>query len=78
MHTAVQLSCFTKVPNSYLLLLPPSPLNTHLSSRRLLDKYEVYERQAAEEVGSGEDEMEEVLTPDERKKAESVKRSINK
>ena len=57
-----------------------TPHTTHtFASRRLLDKYELYERQAAEEVGgSEEEEMEELLTPDEKKRAESVRQNINK
>ena len=58
------------------MLIPVCPLFPFC--RRLLDKYEVYERQCSEEVGSSGDEMEELLTPEERKKAESVRRSINK
>ncbi|XP_064390213.1 DNA-directed RNA polymerase III subunit RPC3-like isoform X2 [Halichondria panicea] len=46
-------------------------------NKRLLDKYEVYERQS-EAVGSSGDELEELLTPDEKKRAESVRRSLNK
>ena len=42
-----------------------------------MDKYEVYERQS-EAVGSSGDELEELLTPDEKKRAESVRRSLNK
>ena len=44
--------------------------------RRLLEKFQVFEHQ--QEVGGGEGELEEVLTPDERRKVEVVKRSIAK
>ena len=44
--------------------------------RRLLEKFQVFEHQ--QEMGSVEGELEEVLTPDERRKVEVVKRSITK
>ena len=51
-----------------------------LICRRLLEKYEQYVRQqevqARKRGGLGE--MEDVLTPDEKEKAESVKRKIDK
>ena len=49
--------------------------------RRLLEKSQVYERQLAElQVGgaSGEGEVEEVLTPGERERVDTVKRIIAK
>ena len=41
-----------------------------------MEKFQVFEHQ--QEVGGGEGELEEVLTPDERRKVEIVKRSIAK
>ena len=48
--------------------------------RRLLEKFQLFERQQQEAQSGGgvEGEMEEVLTPDERGKVERVKRSIAK
>ena len=46
--------------------------------RRLLERHQTYEKQLAE-VGAGlQEEMEELLTPDEKEKVTSIKRSIAK
>ena len=51
-------------------------------TRRLLEKYTQYEQQVAElqarEGGGEEEEIEEVLTPDEKDKAQKVKKTIEK
>ena len=50
-------------------------------TRRLLEKYTQYEQQVAElqaREGGGEEEIEEVLTPDEKDKAQKVKKTIEK
>ena len=49
---------------------------THIF-RRLLEKFQVYERQQGLSGVEGE-EVEEVLTPDERERVERAKRSITK
>lgn len=46
--------------------------------RRLLEKYEQYKRQQEVQSQEAEEEMEEILTPDEMEKAERVKKSIEK
>lgn len=49
--------------------------------RRLLERNQMYERQLAEAGGAGmglQEDMEEVLTPDEREKVTTVKRNIAK
>lgn len=48
--------------------------------RRLLERFERHERQQAEVKKGGvvEEEMEEVLTPDEKERVEAIKRSIAK
>lgn len=60
---------------------------TLLCDRRLLEKYSQYQEQAAQlqtQEGEGEgereeeEEMEDILTPDEKDKAERVKKTINK
>ena len=46
--------------------------------RRLLERHQLYEKQLAE-MGAGlQEEMEELLTPDEKKKVASIKRNIAK
>ena len=45
--------------------------------RRLLEKFQLYERQQGQPSVEGE-EVEEVLTPDERERVERAKRSITK
>ena len=46
--------------------------------RRLLERHQLYEKQLAE-MGAGlQEEMEELLTPDEKKKVASIKKNIAK
>ena len=55
--------------------------SVYLDCRRLLERFEQQERQQAElkrGVVMEEEEMEEVLTPDEKEKVEAIKRSIAK
>ena len=48
------------------------------NDRRLLDKYQLWERQRLDGQEGTEEELEEALTPEERKAAERVKQTINK
>ena len=73
------------LPPSLPFLPPPSLsfilLLSLVNNRRLLDKFQLYERQQQELQGGGDqtgEDVEEVLTPDEKENVERVKRSIAK